>query len=511
LDERSNQRLRRRVGWRLSGCILLIYLVTAGGSLATTDAVATYELTRSLLGGSLAIPAGITGAEQAHVGVDGRLYSPFGIGQSIYNIPFFVAGATVERAVGLRLGKPDTITKAAVALGGTVAAALSVWVTFVFACRLGGGIRDAVVAAALLGLGTSLWPYAKFGFNAPLTMAALTGGTYAVWCGTREGSSRALFGSGFLLGAALLTRHEMALAVVAVAAFVLIETRGDRQRLWRLGWRVGVGFGSSVVVWLFYNVVRFGHPLDAGYLRDPIPAFGSSLAAGLYGLIASPGGSLFLYSPPAVVGAVALVSLWRRDRPTAVLFSAQLVSFVLFYALLGNWIAGRSYGPRYLVPLLPALCIPVAGWIESSQMRRRTALAVLALGLLVQLPGVLVDFAKVGVAHARRAGPTIEDRRYSWDAAPLVLNTKAVLVAVPENAAYLLGTRRPPDVRARGDSADRDFSQQFAFSLDFWWMYLFYMGAVPAPGAIALAFVPGAAALWLARSIARAGLLPPCP
>lgn len=39
--------------------------------------------------------------------------------------------------------------------------------------------------------------------------------------------------------------------------------------------------------------------------------------------------------------------------------------------------------------------------------------------------------------------------------------------------------RRPPFVTARAADDDRGFSQQFAFSLDMWWLYLFYLGALP--------------------------------
>ena len=69
-----------------------VYFFTAGGSLTTTDAVVTFDVTRSIVErgnhrhvGQPAGPGGLRGA-------DGRYYSPFGVLQSIYNIPFYVAG-----------------------------------------------------------------------------------------------------------------------------------------------------------------------------------------------------------------------------------------------------------------------------------------------------------------------------------------------------------------------------------------------------------------------------------
>ena len=45
--------------------------------------------------------------------------------------------------------------------------------------------------------------------------------------------------------------------------------------------------------------------------------------------------------------------------------------------------------------------------------------------------------------------------------------------------------------------ATRDFSDQFAFSLDFWWVYLFYLRALSAPAAMACGAALAAAAAFL--------------
>jgi len=71
----------------------------------------------------------------------------------------------------------------------------------------------------------------------------------------------------------------------------------------------------------------------------------------------------------------------------------------------------------------------------------------------------------------------------------LVLNTKAALTAVPRNVRHLVGSVPLPEVEiAEGEA--RDFSSQFAHSLDFWWMYLFHLGLVSTPLVIVLAGIP---------------------
>ena len=133
--------------------VLSAYLTTAGGSLATTDAVATYDVTRQMLEhGTVALSSDIVGND-AYQGQDGRLYSPFGLLQSLWNIPFYGAGRLASSLPPLRRASPVMVTKATVALGNAVAAALCVWIVWWLAWSVSDGCaRTASVAAFLAGV-----------------------------------------------------------------------------------------------------------------------------------------------------------------------------------------------------------------------------------------------------------------------------------------------------------------------------------------------------------------------
>jgi hypothetical protein len=494
----------RRVGAALFALVLAIYVFTAGGSLTTTDAVVAFEVTRQLVDRqSVALPRDMLGNE-AHRGRDGRYYSPFGITQSVFNIPFFIAGRAAAGAAGLSIGRADAIEKAAVALGNTVAMAACVWVCYLFARRVTGSIRTAGACALATAFATPLWPYSKFGFNAPLSALFVTIATYCAWSATRVGveaglppalrlrrTRRSLGGGdesnagltspawiGWWLGLALLTRHELPILLLPIVVWLYLESSDRAVFLRRIG-AVAIGFVPAAAAWCAFNVYRFGHPLDAGYLRDRVPQFGSSIATGLYGLLLSPTASLFVYCPLAIVAVAAIVVLAPRDRAAAVLFGGSVLVLLLFYAQLGNWMGGRSYGPRYLVPVIPLLMLSLVAVNRWNLISSRwEATLVLALSLAVQVPGVVVDYAKFSVAHARAHGaPTADDRLFDWRMSPLALNTTAAVEAIPRNVRWLLGRGEPPPrVRAVSGNAQSDFSQQFADTLDFWWVYLFRMG-----------------------------------
>jgi hypothetical protein len=470
-----------RVGATTIGLVLAAYVFFAGGSLTTTDAVVAFEVTRQLVEHqSVALPRDMLG-NQAHRGADGRYYSPFGITQSIFNVPFFVAGRIAARVTGLSIGRADAIEKATVALGNTVAMAACLWVFYLFAQRLAPSTRAAAVTTLVAAFATPLWPYSKFGFNAPLAALFVTAACYCAWNVTRSDRPTSAAWIGWWLGLALLTRHELPVLILPLAAWLYLESARGALFIRRMA-TLAVGFLPALLVWLGYNAYRFGNPLDTGYLRDPIPQFGSSMLTGVYGLLLSPTASLIVYCPLVIFAFGSLVALARHDRSAAVLLGGSAVVVLLFYAQLGNWMGGRSYGPRYLVPVLPVLMLPLAAVHKSWRPSTRAAAFVVALlSVAVQIPGVLVDYAKVSVAHARVYGaPTANDRLFNWRASPLVLNARAAAVVVPQNVAWL--TVRPdrsaPIRAAAPGQLQADFSQQFADTLDFWWMYLFRMGVL---------------------------------
>jgi hypothetical protein len=463
------------------------YLVTAGGSLTSTDAVVAFDVTRNLLEHGTVATSGDLLGNDAFRGRDGRYYSPFGVAQSIYSIPFYLAGTASVRLTGITAGKPDSVPKAAVALGQTFLVAAVVWQIFALGVTLTGDSRAAAMAAITAAFGSVLWPYARLGFNQPLAAAALLAAVMTALGGARSGSGRQLALSGWWLALALMTRHEMALAAIPIALWLVFSADDWRTGIHRLrvfapGLVVGVG------AWLLFNAVRFGNPFDSGYLRDSTPGFGGSIVGGLAGLLFSPGASLFLYSPAAVLGIAGLVWLFRQDRAAATLLGSVSVVFLLFYATLGNWIAGRSWGSRYLVVVLPFICTGSAVLLAHLSERARVVSFIVAttLGVAVQLPGVLIDYAKV--SQATGAAYSTAERQWSWDASPLALNARALATAIPDNIRYVAGLAPPPAIGSAAGEMDRGFSQQFAFSLDFWWLYLFYMGLLPRWGIVVVIF-----------------------
>lgn len=473
-------------------------LLTAGGSMTSTDAVVAFDLTQSLVERhSIATSRDLIG-NQAYRGVDGRYYSPFGIAQSLWNVPFYLAG----RAAAARVTRPETaasIPKAVVTLGTIPAVALLAWCLYGLAVALGAAPPAAASAALLCVFATPLWPYSGFGFNQPLAGLLLW---TAVLCAVhaRRGSRAAAAACGVSIGVAALTRQEMFLAVPVLIAYACAARGRAAAALW-----LAAGLAPMAAAWGAYNWIRFGSALESGYLRDPVVGLGGPIADGAFGLLFSSYASLFLYCPIVILSGAGLFALWRRDRAAASLLAGVFAGFFLLYSSLGNWMAGRAYGPRYLVPLLPALVLPLAWWRPASKTHRAIAALLVTLSVLVQVPGVLVDYSKVRVARARTGDTVAQDMR--WSRAPLLLNTRAAIEQVPPALAALIGVR--PIARVPAHTAN--LNEALASQPDLWWNSLLCLGVIGRGLALAIAgslVAGGLLALGRARHLASAADAP---
>jgi hypothetical protein len=143
------------------------------------------------------------------------------------------------------------------------------------------------------------------------------------------------------------------------------------------------------LVLLWHNLVRFGHPLASGYDDE---GFTTPLYVGLYGLLFSTGKSIFLYTPISLLALPAYRVLWRRRPAETLLASGSVLVTLLYYGAWWAWYGGWCWGPRFLVPVLPLLVLPLGALLIERRWSRWVVLVLALAGLVVQLLGTLVDF-----------------------------------------------------------------------------------------------------------------------
>ncbi len=228
-------------------------------------------------------------------------------------------------------------------------------------------------AAVALGVGTLMLPFSTLFFSHVLSIA-LGFGAFALLWREREGSQRLglVAAAGALSGLAVVTEYPLAL-LGAVLGIYAIARPGPLRR--GLAYAGGVVAGvlplAAFNVWAFGSVThlsyddtvavpgRTGHDRlglnDTGTFGLDLPSPGVALD-----LLLAPKGLLTL-TPVLLLGALGAVAMSRRGRraEAAVVLGAA-VAYLAYVAGYYLPFGGGSPGPRFLVPMLPFLAVPLS-------------------------------------------------------------------------------------------------------------------------------------------------------
>lgn len=382
--------------------LFAVYLLTFSGRLHSIDEHSMLAVTESL-----AKTGGVrTDQNLWHVdfafpsdtfGVDGHFYSKKGPATSLVALPFYW--------LGIRLG--GVAPGHAAILSTLVVSALTGAALVLLVGRLGFGTGRGVLVALAWGLTTMAWPYARYFFSEPTAALFLVLAWLWLVPDQRVAERRlpgpgSLALSGLALGIAATTRVPY-LAALPVFGLYLVGQRMPlappdlRRAPWRAGLVWAVGIAVPLVAYGLYNLARFGNPLSAGFV--PEERFSLPVWEGALGMLASPGRSVFLFSPAVLLG----VGLWWRffqlRRSEALVVGALGIGHLLLYGGWYMWWGGLAWGPRFLVPLLPFALVPLTVLPRSPGWRGATVL-LLGAGVVVNAAAVLASFTDTTEASA---------------------------------------------------------------------------------------------------------------
>ena len=131
----------------------------------------------------------------------------------------------------------------------------------------------------------------------------------------------------------------------------------------------------------------------------------------LYGLILSPGKGILLYAPLLILFPYAIIRFWKRHHNGGIFVLLMLFFFLLSSAFYKDWHGDWAWGPRYLIPCLPFLFLPLGIFIQKGRGERIRGIVfniLFILGVLVQLPAMLINFSK----YIRLVGETSSGNIY---------------------------------------------------------------------------------------------------
>lgn len=338
---------------------------------------AHYALVRALASGTAEIDPRET-IDAAFV--DGRYYAAKAPGLAMLVVPWYA----VLRVAGLQDDPRASVARYRGRLWQlTLAGAVLPWLVLLVlmrsaAERVAPGWGTA--AAVLLSTGTLLLPFATLLF-AHLLSAAL--GFLAFWLllRTRDRASPwwHVTVAGGVAGVAVVVEFGLALVAAVLGCLAVGLAGGGRLRR---GAAYAGGVLAGVTPLLAYNTWAFGSPATLSYTNaltapagEGAPAVGAN-EEGLYG-VTLPGlreamsllfseKGLLVVSPLCAIALAGLPLLWRAGRRAEALVCAAVpAAFLVYNAAYYLPFGGQGPGPRFLVPALPFLVLPLVAALRA--------------------------------------------------------------------------------------------------------------------------------------------------
>jgi hypothetical protein len=414
----------RRAGWMRDPLFLLclaaglLAFAVQSGELGTSDTTHRLQTTHWLW---TAEPQ-VFPNEYPEFGIHGRggrLYSWYGIGQSLLMLPADLVGTWIAHWK-IFSGYSDDPAVRSILVSYSTGILLNV-LTALVACRflrqLRFSLRESVLGVlALLFCTTHLHYTQNLMENNYIMLLTLTGFSFQYeWL--RTGSKRALLVGSAALGLNLLTRLTTGLDLMAVGVFLLLVFWFEGVQ--RESWRRFVAYckvaaplyAFFLLIDRLYQFYRFGSLTNTYVslfakeqrLQDPtLPAnfpWSTPFHEGFFGALLKPEKSIFLFDPLLVLTIFLLANLWKRLSPEVRAYGTAslvlLLAYISFYARYTYWAGDFAWGDRYVstavemacllaVPLLLRVRLMVGNSL-STMWIWRIGVAVIVVSLFIQL------------------------------------------------------------------------------------------------------------------------------
>lgn len=390
---------RRRRWLILFGVAACFYLLTCSGRMGNSDAYTQLQAAVLLVSDGRISTDDPSPHHYAWVKApDGRFYQAHDPGNSVLFIPAaFVAALAGGDEPFHRI--PLAARAVAALTYAFVRAACVAALCQVLLILLPG--RAALAAGALAACATPLWAYTR---NTMDVLPAALGVALTLWvvlahADGRVSDSRAAILTALAAASAGWFRASL-LPFIAAPAAVSLVLHAKKGRA-----RAALAFASVLSACmapvLAYNHARTGSPF---LLATMLPqyehqnGFSGDFGTGLYGLLISPNRGLFFFAPWLALALLpfGLKRLPKNLRSVAIAFLIGAAAYAFVISGLRQW-TKPTWGPRYLVPIIPivALHAAIAGnWLW--QTRRRPAIILpAALSLAFTIPAGVVNYSYV--------------------------------------------------------------------------------------------------------------------
>jgi hypothetical protein len=415
--------------------VSLATLLAQSGELGTSDTMHRLQTAHSWWTSEPAVfPAEYP--EFGLVGRGGRLYSWYGMGQSLLMLPADIAGSYLERlpVFAAYTGNDPSVRGIFVsATTNLLIAVLTALVCYRLLRQFGFDAKPSALGVLALFFATTHLHYSQnMSENNYILLLTLIGLSYQYeWL--RSGNQRALLLGSLALGLNLLTRLTTALDLLACGIFLLLtllwegeSVAAARDRALRYAKAALPIYAAFLLVDRVYQFYRFGSFFNTYMsvfgaqqraMNPSLPAaypFEGRFLDGFLGPLVSPQKSIFLFDPLLLLSLLAAAIFWKSLAPPVKAFFLAswmlLFAYICFYAKYTVWSGDFAWGDRYVstaaqMAALVGVPVLVRHWRQAAAWLRAATLAIVSASLAIQLAS-LCFWLPLEIYQMESLGPT---------------------------------------------------------------------------------------------------------
>jgi hypothetical protein len=349
--------------------------------------------------------------------------------------------------------------------------ALCAFILFKIVLLLGASKKQAYLVSVFFGLTSYSFVFAQSTYEHHFEMLFIL---LSLYYSLKNDTIQAGILSGLMLSLGLVFRTT---TILAVPSIFLIQKDNKARIKFLASLTIGVGFIFS------YNYYRFGSPFESGYslawsLAHPekIDFWTlSNFPLAFLGFIFSPGKGLFFFSTTILLTLGGIKTFWKKQRlifySSLLISAAYLGAFSLNFAWHGSiW----SFGPRYILPIIPFLYLPII-YLKP----QKWVFWTLFFAGILQVELISVNYKRdlLNEYIANNGRLADDDYIYKLNKEPHLTQAKQLAIILPKNfrkldnympnSPWKKENRTASNVEVLNSSIEKN-------SLNFWWIRVFH-------------------------------------